>query len=251
MLQDTDSDLLQLTKSITQIIKCYKCKRQLDPANSRYISGNIACSQRPGSKCIFTVSSKFIEQLVEILPKPCKFSDRGCSNVSLSGRHEMVCELRTIKCVYVQEQSCPWSGTVKDWKSHVKSTHDGKNVVHIPTYARKDWYLNYKFDPSWNGDCIYCEVGSKVFLFVMKRSGDKILFAARYIPQEKFNNEIYLKLYGSQGNYRNRNIIFKSAVQAKVLEDDETLENIICEFHGVTMSDVTDGEVYMSFEPVN
>lgn len=130
------------------------------------------------------------------------------------------------------------------------STHNGKNVLHIPVYAKKDWYLNYKFEPSWNGDCIYCEVNNTVFLFVMKRSGDKVLFAARYVPQVKVINEIYLKLYGSRGNYRSRDVLFKSAVQAKVLEENEALENIACEFHGVVMSDVTDGEVSISFEPV-
>lgn len=266
LFQDIDNDLIYLDKIIKEQLKCYKCHLALEPPFKECAAGHIVCSpcQRGGSKCPLCLgelraSCKLVEQLLKLQPKPCKYSDRGCSNVSVNGRHEPVCEFRTINCMMGIGFSCPWSGTVKDWKDHVPSMHKSRTAVYHPTYYPKEkWSTSYTFVKSWNSVCIYIyhEVRNQVFLFIMKESGDQIHFAVRYIPVQKDNYEFYLKLTGTTYNSHlrsrttSRTTSFLCAVKGRILEESETIENIVCEFNGVLMSDVSKGEVQISFETI-
>lgn len=248
LFQDDDSDLVHLTNSIKQLIKCFKCKRQLD-----LVSGPILCSQRPGTKCSFLASSKIIAQMMRILPKPCSYSDQGCPNVSLAGSHESICEFRTIKCLVTRETSCSWSGTVKEWKEHVQSIHKvNSQYARQPQCAHsfnQEWNMDYEISQAWDGDCIYHNFQNKVFLFVMKKRGNKVLFAARYVPEEKVNHDVYLMVHGSTGDsYRNAITLFKTAVKAIVLGENESLESIECEFYGLNITDIKEKKLYVKFE---
>lgn len=43
---------------------------------------------------------------------------------------------------------------------------------------------------------------------------------------------------------------FLCAVKWRILEESETIENIVCEFNGILMSDISNGQVKKSFEAI-
>lgn len=231
--QEGDGQLLHLAKELKVLFNCAKCQKELEPPISHCFSGHEICSQCKGTLCPFcsagyAVSSKLMEQVFKILPKPCMYLDRGCSYVSVNGRHEPFCEFRTIKCRVGVDDKCTWSGTVKDWKEHVESEHSFVYTVVCKRIDSKiragemDVHCFYKIN--WNNYCFYLECGNKTFLFYMVANCGEVHYAVRYVPVKSVKDNYFLKLTFSSG--QSRKVLYKSAVKINVLEESELLEDV-------------------------
>lgn len=232
MFQEGDGQLLQLAKELKVLFNCAKCQKELEPPISHCISGHEICSQCKGSSCPFcsagyAVSSKLMEQVFKVLPKPCKYLDRGCSHVSVSGRHEPFCEFRTIKCRVGKDNECTWSGTVKDWKEHVQSEHKYDHRVFCDRIDSeiREGKINVNFFKvlNWNNNCIYLKCDNKTFLFYLVVNCGEVHYAVRYVPVKSVKDKYILKvtfLYGRS------TVLYKNAVEINVLKESELLEDI-------------------------
>lgn len=259
LFQNTDNDLVYLDKIIREHLKCDKCSLPLKSPFIECAGGHIVCSKcLDPTKCPvclgkFTMSCKLAEKLLTLLPKPCQYSNLGCSNVSVSGRHEPVCQFRAINCMMRTNGPCSWGGTLKEWKEHVAAIHKDHIAEYSPYLDKAIWFKECAFDENWNELCIYLEARKKVFLFIMKKCGDKIHFAVRYIPLKNYNSEFYILLCGTQNSndhFHHSTTVFKFAVKAKALVEGETLEYVICKFYGAFVSEVSKRPVNIRFDLV-
>lgn len=232
LFQDGDGQLLQLAKELKVLLNCAKCQKELEPPISHCMSGHDICSQCKGTSCPFcsagyAVSSKWMEQVFKLLPKPCMYLDRGCSYVSVNGRHEPICEFRTIKCRVGKDNKCTWSGTVKDWKKHVESEHrDHKVICDRINSENGEGKMNVHFfrTLNWNNYCFYLKCDNKTFLFYMVVNCGEVHYAVRYVPVKSVKDNYFLKLTFS--NTYNSEVLYKSAVKINVLEESELLEDV-------------------------
>lgn len=231
--QDGDGQLLHLAKELKVLFNCAKCQKELEPPISHCISGHEICSQCKGTSCPFcsagyAVSSKLMEQVFKLLPKPCIYLDRGCSYVSVSGRHEPFCEFRTIKCRVGVDNKCTWSGTVKDWKEHMKSEHSCYHTVFCDRINSKirEGKMNVRFFKiiNWNNYCFYLNCDNKTFLFYMVVDCGEVHYTVRYVPVKSVKDNYLLKLTFSSN--QSSKVLYKSAVKIDVLEESELLEDV-------------------------
>lgn len=177
------------------------------------------------------MSSRLMEQVFELLPKPCKLSDRGCTYVSVSGRHEPLCEFRTITCRVGVNNKCTWSGTVRDWMKHVDSEHQDE-IFHVKDSEVKQ-PVNFFNDQNLNNYCLYLPLKGKIFLFFMVKIGGEVLYAVRYVPIEPIKYGYYLTVACRGCGI----LVHMCAVGVKVLEECELAEDM-CKSFGVFIEEL-------------
>lgn len=90
------------------------------------------CAERVGSCSLCRLSflphsPTFVNNLLEVMPRPCKFSDRGCDKICLSNNlHEIYCSFRVVWCRVL---NCEELVQVRDLVKHYEEDHQPSEVV--------------------------------------------------------------------------------------------------------------------------
>lgn len=99
-----------MTKALEDDLSCPIAFDQLASPIDIDSNGHIACSRK--------------------LSRSCPYADKGCT-LSISEDHQsQFCQFRAMKCPMEQDylSDLTGTGTVKDWLSHVKSSHGLSNT---------------------------------------------------------------------------------------------------------------------------
>lgn len=163
-----------------------------------------------------------LEQVLELLPEPCIYADKGCSELAVAS-HSLYCQYRPIKCFLGPDSSCKWSGTVRDWVDHAKhdSTHENKHSVEFssPDVAKT---LTYKRFSNWTAFGLFYYINNNYFLvFAIKRE-DMLHVTVRHVPVCKTYKKYYLETTILDNS---RYVLYKVLQMASLFSGNERFEN--------------------------
>lgn len=131
--------------SLYSILECPICMEVFTPPVYQCTKGHLICNQCkrqirdtcPSCRArLGDIRNLAIEKLMETIPTPCRYSDRGCTVEEVLPErqiHERNCEFRPWTCPLPRR--CEWQGYCEDVSSHLINHHQ-KQVLRGPTI---DW----------------------------------------------------------------------------------------------------------------
>lgn len=187
----TDIELLKNTLTLQELSECCVCMHALCPSHSLCETGHGVCgkcksmlTECPMCKGKFVLDNAILlNQILELLPKPCRYYNKGCTFVGCPRDHEEFCIFRPSQCRVI---TCEFEGTVKDVVDHVKSAHSGK-VLKMSPNCEKSGLLQFK-NSSSHAIC-YTPIfydGNFFWKYLHKDRAKKVLTHAFYhVPFEQ------------------------------------------------------------------
>lgn len=158
-----------------------------------------------------------VEQILQLLPEPCKYFNKGCSALDLTS-HSQYCEYRPIKCIQGLDYSCKWSGTVRDWIDHVQEKHIC--LKHPSNNTTKEIYHN-KFN-TWTV-CVSCHcVDNQYFIMLTKKKHEMLHVTVKHITVGKPNHQYYFeKTFKDNAS---KDVLYKTPITVGLLLENDSFE---------------------------
>lgn len=161
-----------------------------------------------------------LEQILQLLPQPCMYSNKGCSSLA-AANHLQYCEYRPITCVLGSDYSCSWLGTVKDWINHVKNNHSVRNYPGpAGNLSQRNCYENFS---SWivRGSC-HCFDNKYFLVFAVKKNG-MLYQTVKLVPLVNPNCQYFLET--TIRNIDSNEVLYRTISKAGLLLENESFEN--------------------------
>lgn len=124
-----------ITSSIHKLLECPVCLELVSAPVKMCINGHMTCSSCASklSQCslcqnpFLQLNSTVLNNLLEVVPKFCKFLDNGCKEVFVAGDdHEQFCGHRFISC---KNNSCDDRVKVMDFREHYEVKHPSYSIL--------------------------------------------------------------------------------------------------------------------------
>lgn len=216
-----------MLEGIEKIAQCPVCLDIAKGPVAQCSNGHITCGKcrEPLEECsicrgpFIATISRILEELLTFLPKNCPYTDKGCGAVSLLDNHSQYCEFRPIKCLVGEDKTCQWTGTINDWREHVKGEHE--NYVLEPRGFNQPVTLLFNdIKANWKACCYYQEVEGELFLYYVWKDGNKFCHTLKHVQCKKAKQEFYYKVkFFSQ-----EQLFYKSLIPSTTFKEDTPLE---------------------------
>uniref|UniRef100_A0A1B6KH73 RING-type domain-containing protein n=1 Tax=Graphocephala atropunctata TaxID=36148 RepID=A0A1B6KH73_9HEMI len=189
----------QIASKLQRVVECPVCLGPLRPPVSLCDRGHGVCpeckktlQQCPLCRSPYsnTVSPLTLNQILEALPRRCRYEPRGCLVTFWAGEdHEQFCCYRSTKC---RVFGCVWYEAVQDILAHIRDSHSPPYNV-LETQHQFFSYPN--FDPNKESKAYTPIVISNTLLWQvtqMDLSRRKLLITFYQLPLERSQDELFV-----------------------------------------------------------
>lgn len=178
MFQDTDNGqkFFAYTKHLHQIMECPIClevaKAPLRQCHNGHLTCSSCVSQQVDKICslcqqpLLTGNPTCLNQLLESLPRLCRYVDQGCKEVCVGGDdHASFCDFKTTKC---REFGCNQEVKITQLQTHYEEEHPARWRVTTILSGSLKW-PDFSLDKS-NRDDIPIFLNRQVFFLNLRYS---------------------------------------------------------------------------------
>lgn len=127
--------LADIIHSLQKLAECPVCLETSSSPARQCVHGHVTCAScaRQLSECslcekpFLDESPVFVNNLLEALPRFCRYAEEGCKEVHVpSAEHEEFCEFRSISC---REAVCNTKVNVCKMREHYRNKHSSQVVI--------------------------------------------------------------------------------------------------------------------------
>jgi hypothetical protein len=210
-LQEEKEKVRQLTSNLQRVLECPVCFNLMDATLTHCVNGHgickscsskieicPTCKQELSKVCQNTL----LGQVLELLPRPCPYTDAGCSLAVFDQVHETYCEFRSTEC---RVTDCTWKGCVKDLVDHLRNSHKFNNRditfnINVTSYRRFTLQTQTPSSVMPIIQPIICD--GNIFWYYMHRNNQKkcIFHELFIVPMSKPVSEYFMVFTFKTGN---------------------------------------------------